>query len=234
MTASVPTRPKCKRWNKANRANRRSFRGRSTLDTGNRVVEEGERPSHVVKFVLGCRVQVEVPFIVERAFRQRVTEEDRQVIWNLLRPARKLAGDSHEVVDTHLFRVHPSALREDRMVGRAADRHSIGEVESTHWPHPARAHRARPVGAVLGEHQVAGPHLGDGLLATVGHLDAGLGGQALVEPVARELLDEVPDALGLPGVDLVALAARDELLALGGHQLAVLLPHRLAERVGLA
>src|SRR5258706_14698345 len=103
------------------------------------------------------------------------------------------------------------------MVGRATHRHSIGEAESTYRPHPARAHHARAVGAVLGEDQVAVPYLRDRLLAAIGHLDSGVGGQALVEAVARELLDEVPDALGLLGVDLVGLAARDELLALGGH-----------------
>ncbi len=120
------------------------------------------------------------------------------------------------------------------MVGGTAHRHAVGEVEPPHPPHPARAHRACAVGAVLGEDQVPGPDLGDGLVAAVGHLDAGLGGQALVEPVAGELLDEVPDALGLLDLDLVGLAAGDELLALLGHQLAVLLPHRLAQGVGLA
>jgi hypothetical protein len=59
-------------------------------------------------------------------------------------------------------------------------------------------------------------------------------GVGLVEPVARELLDQVPDPLALASIDLVGLAAGDELLTLLRHQLAVLLPHRLAERIGFS
>src|ERR1700730_14099201 len=99
------------------------------------------------------------------------------------------------------------------MIGGAADRHAVGEAEPAYRPHPARAHRARRVDPVLGEHAVPRPDLGDGLVAAVRHLDAGLRCQALVEAVARELLDEVPDALALLDLDLVGLAARDELLA---------------------
>ena len=55
-----------------------------------------------------------------------------------------------------------------------------------------------------------------------------------IEAVARELLHQLPDALGLRGGGVALAAARDELLALLGHELAVLLAHGAAEDVGLA
>ena len=59
-------------------------------------------------------------------------------------------------------------------------------------------------------------------------------GVRFVESVARELLHQLPDALGLRGGGVALAAARDELLALLGHELAVLLAHGAAEDVRLA
>src|SRR5216683_2635239 len=86
----------------------------------------------------------------------------------------------------------------------------------------ARPDSERSECAVLREHEVPGPHLGDRLQAAVGHLDRGVRTEAFVEPVARELLHQLPDALGLRSGGAALAAAADELLALLRHQLAVL------------
>ena len=56
----------------------------------------------------------------------------------------------------------------------------------------------------------------------------------LVEAIAGELLHVVPDAARLPLLDPAVGAALQELVLLGGHDVGLLLPHRLAEDVGLA
>ena len=59
-------------------------------------------------------------------------------------------------------------------------------------------------------------------------------GVRLVEAVARELLHVVPDLAGLLLRDPALDAALQELVLLGGHDVGLLLPHRLAQDVGLA
>src|SRR6267378_3786272 len=134
----------------------------------------------------------------------------------------------------HILGIDPSALREDRMIWSAAKRHPVRESEASDLPAPAGANAYRPEGTILREHEVAVADLGDRLAAAVGHLDQRVLGEALVESVARELLHQLPDALGLRGGRVAFATAGDELLALLRHQLAVLLAHGAAEDVGLA
>ena len=59
-------------------------------------------------------------------------------------------------------------------------------------------------------------------------------GVRLVEAVARERLDVVEDLVRFPALVALLLGAFDERIALRRHDLGVLLPHRLAQQVGLA
>ncbi len=60
------------------------------------------------------------------------------------------------------------------------------------------------------------------------------GGVRLVEAVARELLHQVEDLVGLGGPDLVGGGTLAEDLAVLGHLLGLLLAHRAAQHVGAA
>src|SRR2546425_646772 len=133
---------------------------------------------------------------------------------------------SEEKIDG--LRVHPASLGEDRVIGRAPKSHPVGQCQATDLATAARPASERSECAVLREHEVPGPHLGDRLQAAVGHLDRGVRTEAFVEPVARELLHQLPDALGLRSGGAALAAAADELLALLRHQLAVLLAHGAA------
>src|SRR5213592_193379 len=63
--------------------------------------------------------------------------------------------DGHAVVRRELLGVDPAAMREDRMLRRAADAETVREREAAHPTHAARRHGAGAVRAVLGQHQIA-------------------------------------------------------------------------------
>src|SRR5215204_2612877 len=84
--------------------------------------------------------------------------------------------------------------------------------------------RRAPVGDVANRDHLAG--------VRINHF--GVAGQAAVEAVVRELRHQAEDLAGGLLRDLVLDAARDELLLVDGHLLALLLAHRAAHEVGLA
>src|SRR5439155_1688201 len=146
---------------------------------------------------------------------------------------RVFASDRYEIVNGEIFRVQPPALREDRVIGGAAKRHPVRELETTDLPTSAWSDTERAERAVLGEHEVTLVDRRDRLTAAVGHLDERVTGQAFIESIPRELLHRLPDTLGIRrGGDALA-AASDELFELLGHELAVLLANGAAEDVGL-
>src|SRR5436309_1896266 len=151
------------------------------------------------------------------------------------RPAtREFASDRDEIVIGEIFGVQPPSLREDRVIGGAAKRHPVRELETTDLPTSAWSDTERAERAVLGEHEVTLVDRRDRLTAAVGHLDERVTGQAFIESIPRELLHQLPDTLGLRRGGVALAAASDELFALLGHELAVLLAHGAAEDVGLA
>src|SRR5262249_13756769 len=94
-----------------------------------------------------------------------------QMVRHARRSARELPSHGNEVEGVQLFGVYPSALGKDRMVGRAADGHSIGELQATQLSTPARPDAERLERTILGDDQVTVVDLSDRLAAAVGHLD---------------------------------------------------------------
>ena len=106
---------------------------------------------------------------------------------------------------------HLAALAACTWRRRRCRRHLGGQ----HGGHEGHRVVRLEVGGLVGEHGV-----GDAV--------------ALVEAVAGEGLDVVPQLLGLARVLAARLGAGEELLLLLGHHLELLLAHRLAQHVGLA
>src|SRR4030095_15038833 len=90
---------------------------------------------------------------------------------NPRRSARKLPRDGDKVVGVEVLGVHPSALGEERMIGRTADGHSVRKLQLAQLSAPTWPDTPRLEGTVLGEHQVAVADLGDRLVAGGGPLD---------------------------------------------------------------
>src|SRR5262249_5482764 len=141
------------------------------------------------------------------------------------RAAGQLTGYSDKVVVAEILCVDPTSLGEDRMVRRATNGHAIRKLETPDLSASTRSDTECSEGTILSEHEVAVANRRDRFAAAVGHLDERVARQAFVEAVARELLHQLPDAFGLRGRGVALAAAGEELLALLGHELAVLLAH---------